>query len=195
MAIAIASIQIERKLFTVDEYEQMIAAGVLHEDERLELIEGDILTMSPIGGLHVRVVNTLNRLFVQRLADQAVVSVQNPVRLANSEPQPDLAILRPEVNEDAPAVPSASDVYLLIEVSDTTATYDRTVKVPLYAREGIRETWLLDLSAGVIEVYRGAGSAGYKTKESFAAGDTVFLQALPDVRLTVDEILGSSQRG
>jgi len=158
--MAVTSVQIERKLFTVDEYEQMIAAGVLKEDERLELIEGDILAMSPIGGLHIHVVNTLNRLFIQRLGNRGVVSVQNPVRMSNSEPQPDLTILRPEVNERTRAVPGTRDVLLLIEVSDTTAAYDRTVKVPLYAAEGIRETWLMDLAAGGVEVYRGPGNAG-----------------------------------
>jgi Uma2 family endonuclease len=138
--VTVNSIQAERKLFTVSEYEQMIVAGALNEDERLELIEGDILALSPIGGLHNHVVNRLNRLFVQRLKDRAVVSVQNPVRLSNSEPQPDLAILRPEVDERAAAVPGADDVLLVIEVSDTTAGYNRSVKVPLYGREGIRET-------------------------------------------------------
>src|SRR5713101_9037955 len=126
--MAINPIQIERKLFTVSEYEQMIAAGVLNEDDRLELIEGDILAMSPISGLHIHVVNRLNRLFVQRLEERAVVSVQNPVRLTNSEPQPDLAILRPEVDERAAAVPGGDDVLLLIEVADTTARFDQTVK-------------------------------------------------------------------
>jgi Uma2 family endonuclease len=82
---------------------------------------------------------------------------------------------------------------LLIEVSDTTTAYDRTVKVPLYARAGIRETWLIDLSAGVVEVYRGPGSAGYKSKESFFAGDVLSIEAMPEVRLAVDAMIGPQQ--
>lgn len=97
-------IQAERKLFTVDEYEQMVSAGVLGEDDGLELIEGDIVSMSPIGGQHIQVVNRLNRLLVLLLKDRAVVSIQNPVRLKNSEPQPDVAILRSELDEK-PALP------------------------------------------------------------------------------------------
>jgi Uma2 family endonuclease len=188
--VAVNSIQVERKLFTVLEYEQMIAAGVLNEDDRLELMEGDILAMSPIGGLHIHVVNRLTRLFVQQLKDRAVVSVQNPVRLSNSEPQPDLAILRPEVDERAAAVPAADDVLLLIEVSDTTAAYDQSVRVPLYGREGIRETWLVFLTEGVIEVYRGPGAGGYRKKETFGPHEVLAPEALPDVRLTVDDIIG-----
>lgn len=188
--MAINAIQVERKLFTVEEYEQMVAAGVLREDDRLELIEGDILAMSPIGGLHIRVVNRLTRLFIQQLNDRAVVSVQNPVRLSNSEPQPDLAILRPEAEERAATIPARDDLLLLIEVSDTTAVYDQSVKVPLYGREGVRETWLVHPTSSVVEVYRGPSAGGYKTKETFASGAVLSPQALPDVSLTVDDILG-----
>src|SRR5258708_35048160 len=118
--MAVNGILIERKAFTVAEYEQLIAAGILNEDDRLELIEGEILVMSPVAGLHIQVVNRLNRLLVLLLKDQAVVSIQNPVRLRNSEPQPDVAVLRSTVNDRSASVPRASDVILVIEVADTS---------------------------------------------------------------------------
>src|SRR5437773_210004 len=129
--MAINSVQIEHKLFTVDEYEQMISAGVLGEDDRLELIEGEIIKMSPIGSVHIFIVNRLNKLLAARVGERAIVSVQNPIRLANSQPQPDLTLLVPAVELRPHRVPSAADVLLLIEVADTTARFDQIVKVPL----------------------------------------------------------------
>ena len=187
--MAVNAIQIERKLFTVEEYEKMVAAGVLYEDDRLELIQGEILAMSPIGGLHIQVVNRLNRLLVGQLQDRAVVSVQNPIRLLNSEPQPDLAILRPETAKGPAAVPRSEDVLLVIEVADTTAGYDRAIKVPLYANNEIPEVWLIDVQERVIEVYRGPAPGRYKRSETLTGADKVAPQAMPDVQLSVDEIL------
>jgi len=188
--MAVNAISIERKAFTVGEYEQMISAGVLSEDERLELIEGEILAMSPIGGLHIQVVNRLNRLLVLLLKDQAVVSIQNPVRLRNSEPQPDVAILRSTVNDRPAGVPRASDVVLVVEVADTSVDLDRTIKIPLFGREGIPEAWLVDLAQGSIEVYRGPGPSGYRNKQTLGASDFLTIEAIADTRLLVDDILG-----
>jgi Uma2 family endonuclease len=180
----------ERKAFTVGEYEQMISAGVLSEDDRLELIEGEILAMSPIAGLHIQVVNRLNRLLVLLLKDQAVVSIQNPVRLRHSEPQPDVAILRSTANDQPAGVPRASDVILVIEVADTSVALDRAVKIPLFGREGIPEAWLVDLAQGSIEVYRGPSPSGYRNKQALGAGDILNIEAFADTRLPVDDILG-----
>jgi Uma2 family endonuclease len=187
--MAVNTIQIERKLFTVDEYERMVSAGVLDEDDRLELIEGEVLAMSPIGWLHIQIVNRLAHLFDQQLRGQAVVSVQNPIRLSRSEPQPDPAILWPEVYNRT-AVPGAPDVLLLVEVADITAAYDRGIKIPLYAANGIAEVWLIDVQAQALEVYRGPASGHYRESKTFSGAQTVALQALPEVRLSVDEILG-----
>ena len=186
--MAIQTVQVQRKLFTVDEYEQMIRAGVLGEDDRVELIEGEIVEMSPIGGLHMQVVNRLTRLLVQRAADAVIVSVQNPIRLAHSQPQPDLALLRPEVDDRKGAVPRVEDVVLVIEVGDSTAAHDRAVKVPLYARSGIPETWLIDLAEGVVEVYREPAAAGYRRKQTYGAGEAFAPEALPRVRVAVADI-------
>jgi Uma2 family endonuclease len=163
--MAVNAIQVERKLFTVEEYEQMISAGVLGEDDRLELIEGEIIKMSPIGSLHVFIVNRLTNLLAARVRERAIVSVQNPIRLTNSQPQPDLALLRPAVGLRPHLLPNAGDVLLLIEVADMTARFNESEKVPLYGREGIGEYWLVDLAEGVVEVYRGPGAGSHKTKE------------------------------
>jgi len=188
--MAVNAIPVERKAFTVDQYEQMISAGVLREDDRLELIEGEILEMSPIGGLHIQVVNRLTRLLVLLLKDQAVVSIQNPIRLGRSEPQPDVAVLRTDVNDRPAGVPRAEDVLLVIEVADTSAALDRTIKIPLYGREGVPEAWLVDLTLGSIEVYRGPNPSGYRNKQTLGPGEVLTIEAITDARLIVNDILG-----
>jgi Uma2 family endonuclease len=187
--MAVNAIQIERKLFTVQEYEQMVSAGVLGEDDRLELIEGEIIMISPIGTIHVFIVNRLTNSLATAVGKRAIVSVQNPIRLRNSQPQPDLALLNPAAGLRPHSLPSAKDVLLLIEVADTSVRFDQTVKVPLYGREGIIECWLIDLAGGVVEVYRGPGTGGYKSKQTFAPGDVLISEALPDIRFGVDEII------
>jgi Uma2 family endonuclease len=188
--MAINAIQVERKKFTVDQYELMISAGVLSEDDRLELIEGEILEILPIGGLHIQVVNRLTRLLVLLVKDQAVVSIQNPIRLGRSEPQPDVAVLRTDVNDRPAGVPQGGDVLLVIEVADTSVNLDRAIKIPLFGREGVPEAWLVDLTLGSIEVYRGPIPSGYRSKQTLGPGDVLTIEAIPHVRLTVDDIIG-----
>jgi len=188
--MAINAVPIKHKQFAVDEYEQMIAAGVFNEDERLELIEGEIIEMSPIGSAHLAYVNRLNHLLVRRIGVLAQVSVQNPIHLTRSEPQPDIVLLRPRPDFFAEALPGQTDVLLLIEVSDTTVDYDRSVKIPLYGREGIVECWLINVMEGLIEVYRGPGASGYRSKATYGAGDSLTPVGLPDVSLAVDDIIG-----
>jgi Uma2 family endonuclease len=179
--------------FTVDDYHRMAAAGILTEDDRVELIEGEILAMPPIGEGHAGGVNRLSWLFTDRVGRRAVVAVQNPVRLSrHSEPQPDLAILRPRADFYAGKMPEPDDVLLLIEVSDTTLAYDRDVKVPLYAAAGIAEVWLVDLAGDRLRRYRepDAAAGEYRHVEVLARGATVAPRAFPDVTFNVDEILG-----
>ena len=187
--MAIPSVQVQRKLFTVEDYEQMIQAGVLREDEQLELIEGEIIEMSPIGSAHLALVNRLNHLLVQRAGGLAQVSVQNPIHLSKSEPQPDLALLRPRPDYYAAALPEPADILLLIEVADTTLDFDRNTKMPLYGRNGIAESWLIDLVNNVIEVYRGPASTGYRIKQTLGPGDSLLLAALADLSIAVEEVL------
>lgn len=178
-----------RRCFTVDEYHRMGEAGILHADERLELIEGEILQMSPIGGRHIGCVNRLNHAFVTTLAGGAVVSVQNPVRLSpRVEPQPDVVLLRRETGLRA-AVPSASDVLLIIEVSDTTLAYDRDVKLPLYARAGIPEVWIVDVEHERVAVYRMPEAGAYRDVTVHGRGAALAPQTLPGCSIAVDDIL------
>jgi Uma2 family endonuclease len=182
---------ITRRRFTVEEYHRMGEAGILHEDDRIELIEGDIIQMPPIGGGHVGGVNRLTAVFTGRLGSRVVVSVQNPVRLSSgSEPEPDLALLRPKADFYASGVPQASDVLLLIEVADSSLAFDRDVKVPLYAAAGIPEVWLLDLANGRLRVFRDPEGGEYRHTAILARGEAVTPQAFPDLTLTIAELLG-----
>ncbi len=176
-----------RRLFTVDDYHRMIEAGILGEDDRVELIEGEIVTMSPIGPPHAWYVDRLALLLFLALGVRAIVRVQNPIELRPlSEPQPDLALLRPR--SYLKRHPRAKEVLLAIEVADSSLLYDRNTKVPLYAAKGIRETWVVDIRKRVVEVYRNPTAGGYKTKERRGRGDTLTIAALPGVKLKVDEI-------
>ncbi len=175
--------------FTVHDYHRMGEAGILHEDDRVELIEGELVEMTAIGTRHFSCVNRLNRLLVMNVGDEAIVSVQNPVRLNEySEPQPDLAVIRPRDYRES--LPEPDDVLLLIEVSDTTLSYDRGVKLSLYARAGIREVWIVDLSGETIGRYTGPSADGYRHVVQMRRGQTLESIALTGLTPSVDEILG-----
>ncbi|NEQ38731.1 MAG: Uma2 family endonuclease [Okeania sp. SIO3I5] len=185
------SVELLRRLFTVDQYYKMLEAGVFNENERVELIRGEIINMSPMGIRHSACVDRINELFFLRLVKSVIVRIQNPVRLNNtSEPQPDVSLLqrRPDFYETQQ--PQPENVFLLIEVSDTTIKYDREVKVPLYAENNIVEVWLVNLTERCLEVYRQPTANGYEIVQTFQRGETVTIQALPNVTFTVDEILG-----
>ena len=185
------TVQLLRRRFTVDEYHWMGHVGILGEDDRIELLEGEIVEMAPIGSRHQGTVNRLTELLSSRVSDWALVSVQGPVCLAgDSEPQPDLMLLRRRADFYATAHPGPNDVLLLVEVSDTSLEYDREVKVPLHARHGIVEVWLVGLEAGVVEVYRGPTAQGYQEVSQLLRGQSVSSGALPGLELAVDEILG-----
>jgi Uma2 family endonuclease len=176
--------------FTSAEYHTMIAAGILQEDERVELVAGEIVQMTPIGSGHAGCVKRLNRLLTRGLDDRAVVSVQDPIALGPaSEPQPDLALLRPRADDYGQSHPQAQDVVLVIEVADTSVAYDRDVKIPLYAEGGIPEAWLVRLTDRCIEVYRDPAATGYQSMQTFRTDDLSPL-AFPDLALTVETILG-----
>ena len=183
-------LQVQRRLFTTEEYHAMIANGVLKEDDRLELIQGEIVEMSPIGPKHLAHVNRLTRLFSRRVGDRALISVQNPIFLGKqSEPQPDLALLRPRADEYENALPKPKDVLLGIEVADTTVDYDRDVKIALYGRAGIPEAWLVCLDDRWVEIYTEPTAAGYRMMRKALPGERIAPQALPQAALKVSEIL------
>ena len=183
------SVQAPRRLFTVDEFHQMAEAAIFGEDDRLELLAGEIVEMTPIGSRHAACVSRLNRWLGQHLGEGFIVRVQDPVRLDyRSEPQPDLAVVkaRPDFYRDAH--PGPPDVLLVIEVADTSAEIDRVEKVPLYARAGIPEVWVVDLSTGQIEVYRTPTSGGYAEHETVHHGGSLRPVAIPRMELSADGV-------
>lgn len=176
--------------FTVDEYYRMAEAGVLGPEDRVELIDGEIIEMAPIGSRHAACVVALTQLLSAQAGNEALVSVQNPVRLNDlSEPEPDLMLLRPRADRYAGGHPGPDDVLLLIEVADTTQAFDQNVKVPRYAAAGISEVWLVDLGAGVVEVYREPGAGGYATAVVARTTDTVAPVLLPELKVEIGSVL------
>jgi Uma2 family endonuclease len=185
------AVQPTRRLFTIDDYYRMGAAGILGEDDRVELIEGEIIQMPPIGDPHALCVRRTNNRVGRTVGDAAILDVQNPLRLSDrSEPMPDVMLLRPRADFYATGKPTAADVLLLIEVSDTTLRYDRQVKVPLYAREGVPEVWIADLRRALILAYRDPTPTGYRVTETYRRGDRITLSQLPGVSIAVEDILG-----
>ena len=180
----------KRHLLTVDDYYRMAEAGVLAPDARVELIEGEVVDMATIGTRHASRVNRLNHLLTAAVGKAAIVAVQNPVRLSQrSEPQPDLSVLRPRDDFYDAAHPTAEDVLLLIEVSDTTSRYDREIKAPLYARHGIHELWVVDLDNRLLLVHRKPGKNGYGEVLQLAAPGKLSPQELPKVVVDLTRIL------
>jgi Uma2 family endonuclease len=178
-----------RRLFSAAEYYTMLAAGILHEDDRVELIEGEIVEMSPINFAHAGQVTCLMELLAERLGKQAAFSPQNPIDLGDSQPQPDIAVLAPPANQYRRAHPKPEQVLWVVEVSDSTLTYDRTVKAPLYAKHGIPEVWVVNLTERCVEQFLDPTRKGYRTHRHFWAGDEL-TSLSPAVIFRVDDILG-----
>ena len=171
---------------SVDDYHKMGEAGIFDHDERLELIEGRLIDMAPIGSDHAGTVIQLNAVLNRPFARLALVSPQNPIRLSeHSEPQPDFAVLRPRADFYRTAHPQPHDVLLVVEVADTSVRYDREVKIPLYARHGIPEVWLLDLHSTQIEIYRQPGTEGYGEVLYPADDEAIAPVLLPDAALSI----------
>lgn len=180
---------VTRRRFTVTDYEQMIASGILAEDDQVELIEGEIVDMSPIGGWHVACINRLNDWLTQHVGREALISVQNPIRLsATSAPQPDITLLKRR--QYGRTLPTADDVLLVIEVADSSRDYDRNVKLPLYASAGIAEAWLVDLVAETLERYTEPRNGRYHQTVLAERGEALTSTVLPALTLAVDAILG-----
>lgn len=176
-----------RRPFTVTEYERMGTSGIITAQERTELIDGEVITMSPIGPRHAQCVNRLTRLLSACVPDGAILSVQNPIRLSDRhEPQPDLVVQR-DLNYTT--TPTAADVLLLIEVSDTTLVYDQEVKMPLYAAAGIAEAWVVDLAAGDVERYTDPQDGACRHVARATYGESLASTALPVLTIAVDAIL------
>lgn len=183
---------VTRRLFTVDEFEQMESAGIFHPEERLELIEGEFFEMSPTGDRHDYFVDRLNYLLTgEELRNKAIVRVQSPVKISFfSAPQPDLTLFKYREDFYRHGRPTPADVLLVIEVSDTTQRHDRGKKALLYARHGIPEYWLFDLRENRVEVYRKPSPEGYKQVFHVERDETLFPEAFPDFSLPLNELFG-----
>jgi hypothetical protein len=182
------------RLFDVDEYYRMAEAGILRPDERVELIEGEILVMSPIGSRHLSAVVRLTKLFVVRLVGLAEFSIQNPVQLRRRvEPEPDVAILRLQPGVSRPyesAHPGPNDVLLVVEVAETSVAFDLGEKADMYARYGIPELWVLDLPADRAVIHREPTANGYASVQELPRGQSISPVAFADTSFSADELLG-----
>lgn len=179
-----------RHRITVDEYYRMAEVGLLAPDARVELIEGEIIEMPPIGSDHGSVVDQLNHLLVHAVGDRAIVRVQGAVRLSrSSEPQPDVALLVPRTDYYRVGHPSGENTFLVIEVSDSTLRYDRDVKVPLYARHEVPEVWIVDLRAGRLLAYRTPVNGAYRDEASTDDLGETPISALPGLVVDLTNLL------
>ncbi len=176
--------------FTVDDYHRMIEAGILGENDKVELLEGEVVAMAPIGSLHAACVNKLNRMFATAFGNEVIVAVQNPVCAGqHSEPEPDIALLKPRPDFYASGHPQPEDVLLVVEVADTSAAFDRKVKFPIYAKACICESWLANLEEGCVEVFSKPSREGYNRIEIFRKGEIVCSDTFPGKAFKVDDIL------
>lgn len=184
------TVEVSRRTFSVEEYHQMVRAGILTENDRIELINGEFIAMSPVGSKHASCVKRLNILFSKHLQGNFIVSVQDPIQLNDySEPEPDLAILKPRPDFYAEAHPRPDDVLLIIEVSDTTLDYDQEVKVPLYAKAAIPEVWIINLPQSTIEIYTTPQTGLYRKAEFFKSGDPLVSSVFPELKISADQVL------
>jgi Uma2 family endonuclease len=187
----IMSVQLEHWVFNADEYHRMLETGILSEDDHVELIEGEIVKMSPIASRHVACVNRLNGLLNRKAGQAVIVSVQNPFRLDDySEPEPDIALVKPREDFYAQSLATPADVILIIEVADTSVDLDRRVKLPLYAKAGIPEVWLVNLPEDRVEAHSEPVNGVYQKVQIARPGESIFSESLVNLVLSIAEMLG-----
>jgi Uma2 family endonuclease len=183
------SVSISRRLFKAKEFRDMIEAGVFGENDRLELVDGEIVEMSPIGNPHARCVRKLNHL-LHRVGDGALVDVQNPLLVSEKDEfYPDLVLLKPSVDNYAGGIPKTSDTLLVIEVADTTLQFDRMVKAPRYAAAGVPELWIVDLPGSRVWVHRKPLEGAYGEVFEARPGQDLHVPGMPDIEISVADLL------
>lgn len=177
--------------FTVDDYYRMGDAGIFAPDERVELIEGEIVRMNPIGSRHAACIDRLSRFFHKTVGENAVIRSQSPLHINDhSEPEPDLMLLKPRDDFYAKAHPGPDDVFLLIEVADSSLAYDRDVKLPLYARAGIAEVWMVDLAAKAVERYLDPADGAFSQIETLKPGESLAPRAFSESAIPIAGLVG-----
>lgn len=180
-----------RKLFTTTEYHKLRETGFFTEDDRVELIDGEIIAMSPIGPKHAGCVNKLNAFLNRKVGRHAIVAPQNPVWLNEySEPQPDIALLKPRDDFYMNSHPTPDDTLVAIEVADSTLEGDRQIKLPKYALAGVPEFWLVDLVNNRIEVHALPNEGVYQEVRIILRHQNIISRALPHLKLKASDILG-----
>ena len=180
---------LRRHRLNVDEYYRMAEAGILGPDARVELIEGEIIDMVPTGSRHAAAVSQMAHLLHQKIGQQAIVSTRNPVRLDDySEPEPDLALLRPREDFYKSAHPGPRDVLLVIEIAESSLRYDHEIKIPLYARHGIPEAWLVDVENETLTLFREPSESGYRQEIRPDALTAITPAALPALTLDLSTL-------
>lgn len=184
------AIEITKRLFTVHDYHRMVDAGILSEDDRVELIRGEIIAMSPIGPRHSAAVLRATQALVKLVGDLAIVGVQGSIRLDEyDEPQPDLYLLRPKDDFYASGHAGPADIFLIIEVADSSLEYDSTIKMNLYAETGVPEYWIANVRDDCLVAHSNPTKTGYGTVQQFQRGQTIAPQLLPECRMLVDVVL------
>ncbi|MCG8352641.1 MAG: Uma2 family endonuclease [Chloroflexales bacterium] len=185
------AVEITRHTFTIHDYARMRESGILTATDRVELIDGEIRNMSPIGPHHAAVVTKIVKFLTRLVDDEIIISPQNPVQLNDyTEPQPDIAVLRYRDDYYAHTHPTAADILIVIEVADTTIIYDREEKVPRYAAAGVPEAWVVDLAQQLIEQYLLPAQGHYTRIQKVLLGDTIASPTAPSISLNTSLILG-----
>jgi Uma2 family endonuclease len=179
-----------KKLFTVDDYYRMLDVGILCDDDRVELIEGEIIQMSPMGSRHAAVVSSVTDVLVPLFKGKALLRPQLPLRLNEfNEPEPDIAVVKPRRDRYSSRHPRPSDVFLVIEISDSSLRYDRDVKLPIYAASRVPEVWIAHLKSATLLVYRDPAGKAYSTHSKYARGESLSCREFPEIQLAVDDLL------
>lgn len=182
-----------RHRFTVAEYHEMVRAGIIAEDARVELLDGEVIDMPPIGPIHAGGVKRTSEIFHDTFRDVAIVAAQDPVALGEyGEPQPDIALLRRADDFYTSGHPGPADIFLLVEVADSSLEHDRVRKALQYALAGIPEYWVEDLADLALIVHRDPTPEGYRTVTTLRRGDRIALLAFPDREIAVTDLLGES---
>ena len=189
------SVQIRRWQFTVEDFARMGEAGIFSEDDRVELIDGEVRAMSPIGAKHAAIVKRLNLILSRQISGRAILGVQDPILLSDfTEPQPDLAVLRFRADFYEEAHPTPSDVLLVVEVADSSLDYDRDEKIPHYAVAGIPEVWLVDIGQETVTQYTQLDRIRYIEERTYQRGDTLNSTSARGIQLPIDEVFGQKAK-
>jgi Uma2 family endonuclease len=185
------SAELLTRRFTVQDYHRMVDAGILREDDRVELIRGQVVTMSPIGPPHAALVDRALRTMDRAVGDRAIVRVQGSVQLDEySQPQPDIALLRPRADFYCSAHPLPPDILLVVEVAQSSLGYDRGLKAGLYAEAGIEEYWVVDVTGRRLIAYSDAHNGEYRSVRVLTSEDVLTPKLLPGCSIAVASLLG-----